>query len=103
MINKSWLRPQWQEIDYQADAGIAPFDSNDILLLVNDEIVQGRWIKFGAVLYGEPNPGVVEYGGFFEYLGFSQNEFDSIIYEDNAQEYFPTHWMPIPEFLKGCL
>lgn len=81
LIDKSWLRPKWQEIDYsQAEAGNAPFDGERCFVKAidfdNKKVVHfmtwvSSWNQFVAGREG----------------AFSHRT--------------ATHWMPIPDFLKG--
>lgn len=80
MLNKSWLRPQWQEIDYsQSDKCEMPFDGGNVLVrLENSEFHVAYFDEKHDLFYVA-----------FENIGISL---------DYSK---PTHWMPIPEFLKG--
>lgn len=89
LIDKSWLRPQWQEIDYsQSEAGNAPFDGNPILL------------KIQGPHFSQTSHAVVQSFWRVSCLDVATGWYASF-HNTRISNEKATHWMPIPEFLKG--
>lgn len=86
----------WLPIDYsQADSGKGCFDGGNVLMLLRGGIIQGRFIK-PERKYSESPIGCDDVGGFFEYAGFGQREFDESLHEYDFFDFQPTHYRPIP-------